>query len=194
MNAVTIRFEPGDALLIVDVQNDFCPGGALPIEQGDAVVPVLNRWIEAAREQATPVIATRDWHPVDHCSFEHRGGPWPVHCVQDTPGAKFHPDLNLPADAIRVSKGTRFDQDAYSAFENTGLAGELRRRGIQRLWTGGLAQDVCVLDTVLAGAAEGFDMRVIREAMRPVTAEGGLEAERKMREAGAELVSEEQPA
>lgn len=194
MTPADIKFEPGDALLIVDMQNDFCPGGALPIEQGDDVVPVLNRWIEAAQQQDIPVIATRDWHPVDHCSFEHRGGPWPVHCVQDTPGAAFHPELALPQDAIRVSKGTRFDQDAYSAFENTGLAGELRRRGIKRLWTGGLAQDVCVLDTVLAGAAEGFDMRVIRNAMRPVTARGGIEAEHKMREAGAELVGEEPAA
>lgn len=194
MKPADIKFETGDALLIVDMQNDFCPGGALPIEQGDEVVPVLNRWIEAAQQQDIPVIATRDWHPVDHCSFEHRGGPWPVHCVQDTPGAAFHPELALPQNAIRVSKGTRFDQDAYSAFENTGLAGELRRRGIKRLWTGGLAQDVCVLDTVLAGAAEGFDMRVIRNAMRPVTTRGGIEAERKMREAGAELVGEEPAA
>lgn len=175
----------GDALLIVDMQNDFCPGGALPVEGGHDVVPVLNEWLAAAREAGVPVFASRDWHPVDHVSFKHRGGPWPVHCVQDTPGARFHPDLKLPDNAVLVSKGTRFDQDAYSAFENTGLGGYLKERGIRRLWVGGLAQDVCVLDTVLAARKEGFAVHVIPEATRPVDRAGGEEALRRMREAGA---------
>ncbi len=179
--------EQGDALLIVDVQNDFCPGGALPVPEGDQVIAVLNDWINAAVDRSVPVIASRDWHPVDHCSFEHRGGPWPVHCVQDTHGAAFHDRLQLPPHTIRVSKGTRFDQDAYSAFENTGLAGELRRRNIKRLWVGGLAQDVCVRDTVVAGAGEGFDMRVIRAATRPVDPANGRQALQDMQEAGARI-------
>ncbi len=115
----------GDALLIVDVQNDFCPGGALPIAKGDEVVPVLNRWIAAARAQGVPVYASRDWHPVGHPSFKEQGGQWPPHCQQDSEGARFHPDLELPADAVTVTKGVRFDQDQYSAFDQTGLARQL---------------------------------------------------------------------
>lgn len=177
--------QQGDALLIVDMQNDFCPGGALPVEGGHDVVPVINEWISAAQAAKVPVFASRDWHPVDHVSFKHRGGPWPVHCVQDTPGARFHPDLELPENAVLVSKGTRFDQDAYSAFENTGLGDYLKEHGIRRLWVGGLAQDVCVLDTVLTARGEGFEVRVIPEATRPVDREGGEKALAKMREAGA---------
>ena len=101
----------GDAVLIVDVQNDFCPGGALPIPQGDQVLPALNSWLDAARAAKLRVYASRDWHPEGHLSFRAQGGPWPAHCLQDTPGAAFHPDLHLPPDVVKVSKGTRFDQD-----------------------------------------------------------------------------------
>lgn len=175
----------GDALIVVDVQNDFCPGGALPIEKGDEVVPVLNRWIAAAAGSGVPVYASRDWHPAGHISFEERGGPWPPHCIQDTEGAALRSDLELPDTAIKVTKGVRFDQDQYSAFDQTGLAEQLRRDGIERLWIGGLAQDVCVLSTVLDACKEGFAVNVIADATRPVTAEGGADAERQMREAGA---------
>src|SRR5436853_5435959 len=102
-------FEPGDALIIVDVQNDFCPGGALPIAGGDEVVPVLNRWIEAAVMEHVPVYASRDWHPADHISFHQQGGPWPPHCIQDSEGARFHPELQLPNSVIKITKGVRFD-------------------------------------------------------------------------------------
>lgn len=175
----------GDALIVVDVQNDFCPGGALPIETGDAVVPVLNRWIAAAASNGVPVYASRDWHPAGHISFAERGGPWPPHCIQDTEGAALRSDLELPDAAIMVTKGVRFDQDQYSAFDQTGLAEQLRRDGISRLWVGGLAQDVCVLSTVLDACREGFAVNVIADATRPVTAEGGEDAGRRMREAGA---------
>ncbi len=174
----------GDALLVVDVQNDFCPGGALPIADGNAVVPVLNRWIEAARAKGLPVFASRDWHPEGHPSFQERGGPWPPHCLQDSDGAAFHPDLELPGDAVKVTKGVRFDQDQYSAFDQTGLADELRRRGVRRVWIGGLAQDVCVLASALDARSAGFEVHVIEEATRPVTLEGGAEALRRMRDAG----------
>src|SRR6188474_788165 len=117
----TDALQPGDALVVVDMQIDFCPGGALPIEHGDAVVPVLNRWIAAAADADVPIYASRDWHPAGHLSFRESGGQWPVHCLQDSDGAKFHPDLHLPASAILVTKGTRFDKDQYSAFDETGL-------------------------------------------------------------------------
>lgn len=177
----------GDALVIVDVQNDFCPGGSLAVSEGDEIIPVLNDWIEAAVDKDIPVIATRDWHPVFHCSFEQQGGPWPQHCVQDTPGAGFHPDLKLPQNAIKVSKGTRFDEDAYSAFENTGLAGFLRDHGIRRLWVGGLAEDVCVHSTVLTAREEGFETHVIMNATRPVDDDKGKQAAKEMQDAGAIL-------
>lgn len=177
----------GDALMVIDVQNDFCPGGALAIDQGDRVVPVLNRWIEAAKRAGVPVYASRDWHPAIHPSFAAEGGPWPVHCLQDTPGAAFHPDLTLPRAAVTVTKGTRFDKDQYSAFDETGLAEALRTRGVARLWIGGLAEDVCVRATALDAAAAGFDVHVIAEATRAVTPDGGEAARREMRDAGVTL-------
>lgn len=176
---------PGDALLIVDVQNDFCPGGALPIEHGDAVVPVLNAWIAAAVSGGIPVYASRDWHPRGHISFHESGGPWPVHCLQDSPGARFRADLSLPQEAIVITKGVRFDHDQNSAFDETGLAGHLRAHRIRRLWIGGLAEDVCVLATVLDARAAGFDVTVIHDATRGVTREGCAQADARMREAGA---------
>lgn len=179
--------EPGDALLIVDVQNDFCPGGALPIPEGDAVVPVLNRWIEAARELNLPVYASRDWHPAGHLSFAEEGGPWPAHCLQDSEGAAFHADLHLPQDTVLVTKGTRFDKDQYSAFDGTGLAARLKQDGVSRLWVGGLALDVCVEATVLSGLKAGFEVMLIGDATRPVTEEGGTAAVESMVKAGARL-------
>jgi len=176
---------PGAALIIVDVQVDFCPGGALAIERGDEVVPVLNRCIEAAAAASVPIYASRDWHPLRHPSFAELGGPWPVHCLQDTAGAAFHPDLALPPSAIVVTKGTRFDRDQNSAFDGTGLEAELRRRGIRRLYVGGLAQDVCVCATVLDARREGFSTVVIADATMPVTREGFTRAETEMRAAGA---------
>lgn len=181
-------FRPGDALLVVDVQNDFCPGGALPIEQGDEVVAALNPWIDAARKQRIPVFLTRDWHPSGHPSFAANGGSWPVHCLQDTDGAALHSELLVPEDAEIVTKGTRFDQDQLSVFDQTGLAEKLRADGIKRLWVGGLALDVCVLATVLDGCREGFEVRLLLSGCRPVTAEGGREALEKMRQAGAEVI------
>jgi nicotinamidase/pyrazinamidase len=179
-----ISFQPGDALIIVDVQPDFCPGGALPIAEGDAVVPVLNRAIDAARAADVPIFASRDWHPRGHLSFVERGGPWPPHCLQDTPGAAFHPDLRLPPDTRMVTKGTRFDKDQYSAFDETGLAVELRNERVTRVWIGGLAEDVCVKATALDARATGFEVHLIEDATRPVTAPGGAQALADMRAAG----------
>lgn len=178
---------PGDALLIVDVQNDFCPGGALPIEGGHDVVPVLNRCIAAALAKEVPVYASRDWHPAHHVSFEERGGPWPPHCIQDSDGARFHPDLALPDGVIKITKGVRFDQDQNSAFDQTGLADQLREDGIGRVQVGGLAEDVCVRATVLDAVKAGFETVLIGNATRPVTSEGGEKARREMADAGARI-------
>ncbi len=176
-----------DALVLVDVQNDFCPGGALPVTEGDRVVPALNRWIDAASGTRALVVASRDWHPVEHCSFQSQGGPWPQHCLQDTPGAAFHQDLALPPDAVLVSKGTAFDRDAYSAFDGTGLAVFLKKKGIKRLWVGGLAQDVCVLRTVVDACHLGFETHVLLSATRPVFPEKSALALAEMTAAGAIL-------
>lgn len=185
---MTPTFQTGDALLIVDVQNDFCPGGSLGVDDGDRIIPVLNEAIQAAREAGVPVIASRDWHPEGHCSFADQGGPWPEHCVQNSQGAAFHPDLALPNEAEIVSKGQALDRDQYSALDGTGLGEQLRQRGIRRLWVGGLAQDVCVHATVMDALAEGFEVRLIREATRPVDPDRGAEVLKEMEDRGAALV------
>ncbi len=163
-----IDYRRQDALLVVDMQNDFCEGGALPVEGGKALVHGINAEIGAARAAGALVVASRDWHPIDHVSFEHRGGSWPVHCVQDTPGAAFHPDLDYNDDTIRVSKATAFDADAYSAFDGTGLAGYLRDRGIARVVVCGLAMDVCVQATVRDARQEGFEVVLLEKLTEPV--------------------------
>jgi len=188
MTSTHDAMKTGDGLLIVDVQKDFCPGGALAVEDGDRVVPGLNEWIAAAENKDVSVFASRDWHPKRHVSFEAEGGQWPVHCVQDTDGAAFHPDLKLPESVVVATKGTRFDRDQNSVFDGTGFAAFLKREKIGRLWIGGLAQDVCVLATALDAREAGFEVVVIREAMKPVTPEGGKEAIEKMEAAGVELV------
>ena len=188
MTNIDKTLEYGDALIVVDVQNDFCPGGALPIQEGDKIVPVINRWIAAAVAKGLPVYASRDWHPLGHMSFRERGGPWPPHCIQDSDGARFHSDLKLPDSTIMVTKGVRFDQDQYSAFDQTGLAEKFRKNGIKRLWVTGLAEDVCVLATVLDGCKEGFEIVLIENATRPITPEGGKKARQEMRDAGTRIV------
>ena len=188
MTELSFAFQPGDALLIIDVQNDFCPGGALPIAEGDQVVPVLNTWIDAARQAGIPVYLSRYWHPKHHPSFTEEGGLWPVHCLQDTAGAAFHAGLHIPPEAVIVTKGTRLDQDQNSAFDQTGLAVHLHKISIKRLIVGGLAEDVCVLATVLDARTEGFPVSVITAGTRPVTPAGGAAARQKMTAAGAELL------
>lgn len=182
------QLEEADALLVVDVQNDFCPGGALPIAGGDLVVPVLNNWIAAARTASRPVIASRDWHPLRHPSFESEGGPWPRHCVQDTKGAGFRSDLALPADAVVVTKGTRFDKDQNSAFDETGLAALLTKLGIRRVFVGGLALDVCVRATALDAIAAGLTVMLIEDGTRAVDEAAGKAAFDELQAAGATLV------
>lgn len=181
----------GDALLIVDVQRDFCEGGALAVRGGDEVVRVLNRWIDAAAGMGLPVFASRDWHPPGHVSFEPQGGPWPPHCVQETPGAAFHPDLALPEGAIVLSKGTDPDEDAYSAFQGTGLAEALRERRVERVWMGGLALDVCVRATAQDARHNGFATHLILSATRPVDAEAGRRTVETLLDMGVRVHREE---
>lgn len=180
------RFEKGDALLIVDLQRDFLPGGALAVREGDAVVPVMNRYIDMAVESGIPVFASRDWHPRNHCSFVTRGGIWPPHCVADSEGAELAPGLKLPSNATIVSKATREDADAYSAFDGTDLDKMLRLRGVRRLWIGGLATDYCVLATVLDARKAGYDVLFLEDASQPVEQQPGDEARAvaRMRDAG----------
>lgn len=179
--------ETGDALLVVDVQNDFLPGGSLGVAQGDEVVPVLNRYIELFRSEGLPVYATRDWHPMDHCSFQPQGGPWPPHCIAGTEGAAFAAGLALPTDVVVVSKATRVDQDAYSGFEGTNLAARLHAEGIRRLFIGGLATDYCVLNTVKDALAGAFEVVVLHDAIRAVNLhpDDGARAEEEMQRLGS---------
>lgn len=182
------KIEKEDAVLVIDVQKDFCPGGALAVKDGDAVVPLLNQWIEAAFLKGSPVYLSRDWHPLKHPSFKDYGGPWPPHCIQDTDGARFHPDLKRPENTVVVTKGVRFDLDQYSVFDQTGLSGRLKQDRIRTLWVGGLTQDVCVLHSVMDALKEGFTVNVIAEATRPVSEEDGRKAIEKMKTAGALIV------
>jgi len=179
-----------DALIVVDVQNDFCPGGRLAVPDGDDVVDVINDAIERAERAGALIVASRDWHPEQHVSFESEGGPWPRHCVQDSEGAAFHADLSLPNEVIKVSKGVRLDKDQYSGFDDTGLGEFLRKRDIRRVWVAGLAQDVCVHATVLSARDEGFDVVLIENGTRAIDAEGGRKALEEMRDAGAEVTKE----
>ena len=178
------------ALLLVDVQNDFCPGGALPVPQGDRVIPVLNTLGQQFADVGLPVFASRDWHPPDTSHFTTHGGPWPVHCVAGTQGAQFHPALQLPPDAIVVTKGQNKKDDGYSAFEGTTadgrtLAEHLRERGITHLYVGGLATDYCVRASVLDARAAGLQVTVYEDGVAGITAETTQRALDDMRRAGA---------
>lgn len=177
------------ALIVVDVQNDFCPGGSLAVPEGDKVISPLNRLIEEFLSKGETVIKSRDWHPAQTKHFAAYGGTWPVHCVQNTKGAEFHKDLIDDERIIVVSKGLG-DKDCYSAFDETNLSEQLCERGIEELWVGGLATDYCVKNTVLDGLKKGFKVKAIKDAMRAVDLkEGdGKRAIEEMKEAGAVIV------
>lgn len=176
------------ALIAVDVQNDFCPGGALGVERGDEVVAPLNRLIKEFLSRGDLVVKSRDWHPPQTKHFAAYGGTWPVHCVQNTRGAKFHSDLIDDPRILIVSKGLG-DEDNYSAFDGTNLASLLRERGVTEVWVGGLATDYCVKNTVLDALREGFRVKAVSEAMRAVNLQpgDGERAIEEMRRAGADI-------
>ena len=170
-----------DALIIVDVQRDFCKGGALPVPGGEKIVPVLNKYIKKFSEAGALIVATRDWHPPNHLSFKNYGGAWPPHCIQGTPGADFHPDLKLPKDTKVVSKATLHDKEAYSGFDGTDLERELKNAGIRRVFVGGLATDYCVKSTVLDALRLGFETVLLFDAIKGVDVNPG-DSERAIRE------------
>jgi nicotinamidase/pyrazinamidase len=179
------------ALLVVDVQRDFCPGGALGVEGGDEVVPGLNRVIDAFEESGLPIFFTRDWHPPDHISFQSRGGNWPPHCVQGAPGAEFHPGLRIPSSAAIISKGTKSESEAYSGFEGTNLDGRLRGLGVDEIFLGGLTTDYCVRESTLDALKAGFAVNVLEDCIRAVNARqgDGSRAIAGMKKAGAKFTT-----
>lgn len=179
--------EAGDALLILDVQNDFLPGGSLAVKEGDAVVTPLNRMIDAFRARGLPIYATRDWHPPDHMSFEAQGGPWPPHCIAGTAGAGFPAALHLPDDVVVISKAATPEREAYSGFNATDLDRRLRGAGVRRLFVGGLTTDYCVLNSVRDALALGYQVLLLADAIRAVNVQAGdgARAEQQMVALGA---------
>jgi len=177
-----------DALVVVDVQKDFCPGGALPVPRGDEVIPALNDYIKIFKKANASIFATRDWHPPNHVSFKAQGGPWPPHCVQNTEGARFHPDLKLPSDMAIVSKAMNPLKEAYSGFDGTELANTLKKQGVNQVFMGGLATDYCVKNTVLDARNLGFEVGLLSDAVRGINLELGdvAKAIEEMVKSGAE--------
>ncbi len=169
-----VRVTEKDALIVVDMQNDFMPGGALPVPEGDSIVPRLNEYIELFEGRALPVFFTRDWHPENHISFKGHGGIWPPHCVQNTEGAMFHKDMRMPLDnKFIISKGTSPDFDAYSGFQGTVLDSLLRERGVTRVFVGGVATDYCVKNTVLGALNLGYSVILLLDGIKGVDVKPG---------------------
>ncbi|WP_297491328.1 nicotinamidase [Thermococcus sp.] len=177
---------PGEALIVVDMQRDFMPGGALPVPGADGIIPVVEECIRKFKSRGALVVATRDWHPPDHMSFRERGGPWPRHCVRGTAGAEFV--VELPEDAIVVSKATEPDREAYSGFEGTGLSGILRGKGVVRVYVCGVATEYCVRATALDAVKEGFETYLIRDAVKGINPADEEKALEELQSAGVKLV------
>ena len=182
------------ALLLIDVQNDFCPGGALAVPGGDRVVEALNRYIKAAIAEGAPIYASRDWHPPITTHFTSQGGQWPVHCVRETKGAEFHPTLELPRQTTIITKGDSPDKPGYSAFDGhtadaTPLLTDLQKRHVDHLYVGGLATDYCVKHSVLDALKEGLQVTVLEDAIAGVDLRPGdsSAAIAEMRQAGARV-------
>jgi nicotinamidase/pyrazinamidase len=186
-----MRITREDALIIVDVQNDFCPGGSLAVPGGDRVAATMTQVARAFRSRGGRVFATQDWHPAGHSSFKEQGGPWPPHCVQGTKGAGFHPDLVLPEGVVVIKKGSNPKVDAYSGFIDSDLDVRLKEAGVCRLFVGGLATDYCVLYTVLDALRNGYETHLLTDAIGAVeVAPGdGERAIRRMRDAGARITT-----
>jgi nicotinamidase/pyrazinamidase len=184
--------KPKQALIVVDVQNDFCPGGTLAVSGGDEVVEPLNQLIDEFLARGEPVYKSRDWHPPTTKHFAKYGGTWPVHCVQNTWGAEFHPALRDDPRIQIISKGLG-DTDCYSAFDETDLAAQLQQQNIEEVLVGGLATDYCVKTTVLDALKNGFKVKAVENAMRAVDLQpgDGDRALEEMRAAGAEIVDEQ---
>jgi nicotinamidase/pyrazinamidase len=177
------------ALVLVDVQRDFLPGGKLAVGEAHRIVPALNRYVRLAARHGAPIFLTRDWHPPEHVSFAERGGPWPRHCVAGTSGAEFAEGLEIPPGSVVVSKGAHPERDAYSGFEDTDLHERLRALGITHLFVAGLATDYCVLNTVRDARAKGYEVTLLTDAMRAVDVNpgDGARALAEMSDRGAQI-------
>ena len=186
-----MKVKPADALLITDIQTDFCPGGALPVAGGDAVIPGINRILP----KFAHTVFTRDWHPAGHCSFSenptYTDGSWPTHCLEGSPGAMFHPALKVPANAWIVSKATDPDREAYSGFQGTDLARRLAERRVTRLFVCGLATDYCVKATAIDAVERGFDVVVLEDLClaEDVPPGSGAVALQAMRQEGVQILA-----
>jgi nicotinamidase/pyrazinamidase len=190
-----LRLRKGDALLVVDVQRDFLPGGNLAVPDGGAVVEPLNGYIRAFDARDLPIVFSRDWHPANHCSFTNAGGRWPPHCIQGSPGAAWAEGLDVtPADRI-ISKGTDPLAEAYSAFSGTTLLSLLHELGIHRVFVGGLATDYCVFATVCDARDSGLEVVVLADAIRAVNVQPDDEARalRQMEAHGAKFFRPSSP-
>ncbi len=169
-----VTLTDGDGLVVVDVQRDFCPGGALPAPGGDKVVSPLNQYIDRFDRAGLPIAASRDWHPEDHMSFQEQGGPWPPHCIKGSQGAEYHPDLELPEGTHHVKKGTDPDEEDYSAFlGGPDLGAYLDEHDVDRVFVGGLTTEYCVKETVMDALDNGFNVFLLTDAIKGVNAEEG---------------------
>lgn len=177
---------PKEALIVVDMQRDFMPGGALPVPEGDTIIPKCNEYIRKFKEKGALIVATRDWHPPNHISFKERGGPWPPHCVQNTPGAEFVVDL--PEDAVIISKATEPDKEAYSGFEGTNLAEILRENGVEKVYICGVATEYCVKATALDAVRHGFETYLLSDAVKGINPEDEKKALEEMKRAGVKIL------
>ena len=190
-----MNLQARDALLLVHLQNDFLPGGSLPVPQGHEVLPTANHCLALFQSHHLPVFATRDWHPPNHCSFHAQGGPWPPHCIAGTEGAQFPRELQLPADIHIVSGATMPEREAYSGFSGTGLDRLLREAGVRRLFVAGLATDYCVFETVKDALALGYSVCLLTDGIRAIDVHPG-DGERaiaEMRRLGAVPLDTEAP-
>jgi len=180
----------GHALLVIDLQLDFMPEGALAVKDGDKIIPVINKLVKLFSAKEDMIFFSRDWHPEKHCSFFENGGTWPEHCVRGSRGARFHPDVQIPETSKIISKATTESKDAYSAFEDTELAEEMQKNNINTIYVCGLATDVCVRSTVLDGLKLGFRIIVVSDAVKAVDLEpgDGDRAIQEMNAAGAEIL------
>jgi len=180
-----------DALILIDVQNDFLPGGALAVPAGDQIIPTLNSYIHLFNKKQLPIFATRDWHPDNHCSFKESGGIWPKHCVAKTSGAQISIDLEIPENTIIISKATTRDKEAYSGLEETDLDVKLSEFGVKRVWTGGLATDYCVLETIKDLLDRKYEVILLMDAIQAVNINQGddARAEQEMIRTGAHPIT-----
>lgn len=185
------HFSDHSALLIVDLQNDFLPGGALGISEGNQAALACRRYLDTFAARAHPVFLSRDWHPTDHCSFKKQGGHWPEHCVADTAGAQFAAVLNIPENAVIISKGTLPDKEAYSAFDGTDLDARLKKKNIRHLYICGLATDYCVRASALDARRLNFEVTLLTDAIAAVNVhpDDDKHAICEMQNAGCALLS-----